>query len=434
MRTLLAIALSLAAISAVAATDSTPALTAIKAAHLVDVRAGVTVDDAVVIVTGDRITAAGPKLAIPEGARVLDLGARTLVPGLIDAHTHLLLSLRPGDGDSGSMLVAVAEQSTAKRALLGAKIGREDLDAGITTVRDLGNSGRNGDIALRDAINAGWIVGPRILAATRALAPPGGQFGRMTETAQPVISDEYAIVATVDDARRAVQQALFDGADCIKVIVDADSRMLSQDVMNAIVDEAHRGNRRVAAHATVEASTRIAANAGVDTIEHGYSIADDVLKTMAEKKVALVPTDPPTEILLAMTPPDRIPADPKKREELFHNAEEASASRLRRARAAGVRIVFGSDEYFDLPHFTRGQASLATLRSYAIAGMKPIDILRAATIDAAEVLGIGTRTGEIRKGFYADLVAVDGDPLASIEPLLHASFVMKGGAVIRNDR
>ncbi|HWS72639.1 MAG TPA: amidohydrolase family protein [Thermoanaerobaculia bacterium] len=422
----------LVAIVTLLATLAAPAqtVTAIRAAHMIDVRAGVTIDDAVVLVTGERITAAGAKLAIPEGARVIDLGARTLLPGLIDAHTHLLLNLPVGGDENDAMLLSIATSSTAKRALFGAKSGREVLQAGITTVRDLGNSGTNGDIALRDAINAGWIVGPRILASTRALAPPGGQYGPMNAAAHALIAEEYAIVVSVDDTRRAVQRALYDGADCIKVIVNAGNRTLSQDVMNAIVDEAHRAHRRVAAHAIGDLATRTAANAGVDSIEHAYTIPDDALKTMAEKKIALVPTDPPADVLLALTPAERVPSDPKKRDEQMALAMKAPAARLQRARAAGVKIVFGSDEYYEVPNMTRGQSSLATLRSYAGAGMSPLEILRAATVDSAELLGIGTRAGEIRKGFYADLIAVDGDPLASIDPLLHVSFVMKGGAVI----
>lgn len=426
MRTLSAfLVLALTALSASAQT-----VTAIRAAHLIDVRAGTTIDDAVVIVTGDRITDAGSKLAISPGARVIDLGARTLLPGLIDAHTHLLLNLPAASDENDVMLLSISRDSLARRALFGARAAREVLESGITTVRDVGNSGRGGDVALRDAINAGWIVGPRVLAATRALAPPGGQYGPMNAAAQPLIDDEYAIVVTPDDARRAVLQALYDGADCIKVIVNSGNRTLSQEVMNAIVDEAHRAKRRVAAHAIGDLATRTAANAGVDSIEHAYIVPDDALKTMAEKKIALVPTDVSGEILMALTPPERVPADPKRRAEMLQNATKYAKDRLQRARAAGVKIVFGSDAYYELPRMTRGQFALETLRSYAEFGMAPLDILRASTVDAAELLGVGARTGEIRKGFYADLIAVDGDPLASVDPLFHASFVMKGGAVI----
>jgi imidazolonepropionase-like amidohydrolase len=152
---------------------------AIRAARLIDGRNESTVIDAVMIIEGEKITAVGSRVAIPQGAKVLDLGDVTLLPGLIDAHTHLLLEMDEtnGRGEDVELLRVVATQSTAERALLGAKLGREDLEAGITTVRDVGNSGVNGDVALRRAINRGWVLGPRIVASTRALAAPGGQFG-----------------------------------------------------------------------------------------------------------------------------------------------------------------------------------------------------------------------------------------------------------------
>ena len=176
------------------------------------------------------------------------------------------------------MLLTVATMSTAKRALLGAKMGLEDLEAGITTVRDLGNSGFGGDVALRDAINAGWVVGPRIRASTRALSAAGGQFGPLQPETQKLIEQEYAVISTVDEARRAVRQAFYDGADLIKVIVNTGPRVVSLDEMKAIVEEAHRVNRTVAAHAIGDTATRIAAEAGVTSIEHAYTVPDDVLQ------------------------------------------------------------------------------------------------------------------------------------------------------------
>jgi imidazolonepropionase-like amidohydrolase len=150
---------------------------------------------------------------------------------------------------------------------------------------------------------------------------------------------------------------------------------------------------------------------------------------MAEKHIALVPTDTPADVALALTPAERVSADPKKLDEQLRTFTAAAAERIRRARGAGVKIVFGSDMYYDLPKMTRGRASLATLRSYAAAGLSPLDVVRSATVDAAELLGV--RAGEIKKGMYADLIAVDGDPLASIDPLFRVSFVMKGGAVVK---
>ncbi len=196
-------------------------ITVLRAAAMLDVRTGNVVRDAVVVIEGDRIRAAGSNLPIPAGARVLDLGAATLLPGLIDAHTHLLDNRDGSMEGRAAMLLSVAQASTAKRALMGARLGREVLEAGFTTVRDLGNSGVNGDVALRDAIAVGWVHGPRIVASTRALAPVGGQFGALAPDSQSVIAMEYVAISGVDEARRATRQALYDGADCIKVIINA---------------------------------------------------------------------------------------------------------------------------------------------------------------------------------------------------------------------
>ena len=411
------------------------AIRAIKCGRLLDVRTGRVVTNGVVLVQGPNILKAGANLPVPAGAEVIDLGNALVLPGLIDTHTHLLQNYQPGLGDAANMLLTVAELGNTRRALLGAAMGREDLEAGITTVRDLGNSGLNGDVALRDAIDRGWVVGPRIVASTRALAAPGGQFGQVAAEAQGLIAQEYVTISGVEEARRAVRQALFDGADCIKVIVNTGPRVVSLAELKVIVEEAHREGRPVAAHAIGDQATRLAAEAGVNSIEHAYNIPDDVLKMMAAKKIFLVPTDYPLEFYLSISaaPMDDSPEQQQARRAGYQAFVENNHKRLARAVKAGVRIAAGSDEYYQVPGKTRGQSSLLMLRAYAEAGLSPLEIIRAATLNAAELLGLPTRIGALEPGMAADLIAVAGDPLADITALEQVRFVMKDGLVVKNE-
>ena len=395
-----------------------PTRIALRAARLFDGKKDRVLADAVVLIEGSRIQAVGTGLSIPSGARVVDLGDVTLLPGLIDAHSHLLLEVDPESGGD-SLLSTVAQRSTAERALLGAKLGREMLEAGVTTVRDLGNSGLNGDVALRDAIQRGWVRGPRISASTRALAPQGGQFPTLQPPAQALIEQEYVTLSGVEEARRAVRQALSDGADCIKVIVDNGHNLLSLEELKVIVEEAHRKKRPVAAHTTTDESIRIAVQAGVDSVEHAYSLPEDVLAPMARKRIFLVPTEGPLDACAT-----------ERCGKLIAKAHD----NLRRAVTAGVRLAAGSDMYSVMPGLTRGQASVKSFSAYAEAGLKPVDVLRAATVNAAELLRMQDQIGSLEPDKLADLLAVEGDPLKDIGALKQVRFVMKDGQVVLDAR
>jgi len=413
-----------------------PQLTALKAARLIDGKSSTALDNAVVIVEGAKIKSVGPNLAIPAGAKIIDLGDSTLLPGLIDVHTHLLDEM---DGTNLTlqdieMLRIVATQSTAERALLGAKLAKEVLESGITTVRDLGNSGVNGDVALRTAIDRGWLPGPRMIVSTRALAAQGGQFGRLTPEAQPLIEQEYVTIRGPESARQAVRQALYDGANCIKVIVNGSPADVTLDELKAIVEEAHTYNRKVAAHAIGDRSTRTAVAAGVDSIEHAYTVPDDVLKAMAEKHIYLVPTDGILQTYVDMTLGTREAStqERSKLEAMYRPFVEHSRERLQRALKFGVSIAAGSDMYLSMPHLNRGQASLLLYDALAAAGMTPAQIIQAATSNAAALLGIGDRVGTLEPGKVADIIAVPGDASHSASALQHATFVMHSGALIKS--
>lgn len=411
---------------------------ALKAARMITAVDDTAVKNGVVIVEGERISAAGAALQIPANAEVIDLGDATLLPGLIDAHTHLLSEL---DGtrsmlEGDDWLHIVATESTAQRALLGARNGRDDLEAGITTVRDVGNSGVNGDVALRRAIDHGWVPGPRMITSTRALAAQGGQFGRLIPEAQSIIELEYVTIRGPESARQAVRQALYDGATCIKVIVNGTPANVTLDEMKAIVDAAHTSGVKVAAHATNDAATRIAAEAGVDSIEHAYVVKDDVLQMMAQKHIYMVPTDGTLKTFEDMMFGTRQPTDAersKAEQELVPDVKLLQ-DRLRRAIKFGVPIAAGSDMYYAMPGMNRGQASLLLYEAYAETGMTPMQIIHAATRDAADLLGMKDRVGTLEAGKLADIIAVPGDPLSDVKALEHAEFVMKGGTVIVEKR
>jgi imidazolonepropionase-like amidohydrolase len=246
---------------------------------------------------------------------------------------------------------------------------------------------------------------------------------------QKLIDQEYVVIRGVEEARRAVRQAFYDGADLIKVIVNTGPRVVSLEEMKTIVDEAHRVNRTVAAHAIGDLPTRIAAEAGVNSIEHAYTVPDDVLKMMAAKHIFLVPTDYPDEFYVSssLTPEDR-----QQRLRQVAGFTKGSRDRLARAVAAGVPIAYGSDEYYDFPGRTRGQSSLQALLAYAQSGMTPMQIIQSATVNAAELAGWGDRIGALETGKTADIIAVPGDPTKDIAVLVKgASFVMKGGVVIK---
>lgn len=414
-------------------TNTIEAEIAIKAARLLDVRTGKVITNPIIVVNKGKIVAVGTDVKISPQARQIQLGNVTLLPGLIDTHTHLLQNYNGQlGGDNTNMILTVTQMSTAKRALLGAAMGKQMLEVGFTSVRDLGNSGVNGDIALRDAINAGWIVGPRIHASSRALAPAGGQFGPISPETQSIIAQEYVTVSTVEEARRAVRQAIYDGATWIKVIANQGRMRLSAEELKAIVEEATRLGRPVAAHVTDDVTARLAIEVGVTSIEHGYELSDQTLQLMSQKKTFLIPTDGPLASYILS--PHLSPEARKQQEENIKPFIERSRDRLRRAVKVGVLIAAGSDAYYQIPDQTRGQAAHGMFKAYAEAGMSPMQIIQSATIQAATLLGWHDRVGSVEAGKFADLIAVENDPLENIENLSKVVFVMKAGEIVKSSK
>jgi imidazolonepropionase-like amidohydrolase len=434
MPQLIALALLVVLLSPAPFPADEPATLAIRAGHLLDPESGSVKEDVVLLIKEGRVV--GRATQPPVGVMLIDLPNLTVLPGLIDAHTHLLTNFtpRPGMGDEMHALLTIGGMSTAKRVLLGAKMAREDLEAGFTTVRDLGNSGLNGDVALRDAIRSGWVSGPRIIASTRALSPPGGQFGTAFQTeAKGLTAQEYVEISGPDEARRAVRTAFADGADCIKVITSVGPVALDIDELKAIVAAAHAVQRKVAAHADNPVAAQRAAEAGVDSIEHGYDVKDETLELMAKNGTFLVPTDfAVSDYLALLAPAGTAEAQVSHAKENFAGFAKANAARLQHALKLGVKIVAGSDLYYQFEGRTRGQSTAAMFSNYRNEGMPPLEIIRAATVNAAELLGGKDEAGTLQAGAFADLIAVEGNPLQDITALERVRFVMKGGAVIRD--
>lgn len=398
----------------------------VRAGNLFDSEAGRMVGPRDILIRGERIAEVGEGLAVPEGATVIDLRRCAVVPGLIDAHTHLLLEQRSGEGLSDVAARDQAVQGDVYRALTAAGRAREYLDAGFTTVRDLGNSGRFLDLMLERAVNDGRVAGPRIYGSGPGLAPAGGQMEPMPGDPHDLVNGEYRIVTGVADARAAVREAIARGADVIKMYPEATPQRtrLSVEEIAAIVNEAKRHNIPVAAHATSDASIREAVEAGVTSIEHAYDVSDETLRLMARKGVWLVPTDPSLEMALEFT--RSWPQQPPREEVDRHL--QGGRDRLMRAHRAGVRIALGSDLYF--PYAPgRGAGSRGTMDGYVEAGLTPTQALQSATWEAGRMLG-DEGLGAVRPRAFADLVAVEGDPTLGLAPLRTPRTVIKGGRVV----
>ncbi len=429
-----------------AESESPSLLTLVKAARLLDPRTGNVLSPAAVLIENGKIKEVGSPSRVqadaPAGIKIIDLGTATLLPGLIDSHTHLLLDVivppeaevtRRFNGEFAPGLLLAIVESPSKRVLLGEQLAREDLESGFTTVRNLGHSGIDGDAALRDAINAGRVLGPRILASGRKLAQQGEYLQSLNPAlAEAILQQEFLQVEGPDKARQAVHKNLFYNVDVIKVTADDD---ITPAEITAIVEEAHRQHLKVAAHAFTPPNIQIAIDAGVDTIEHGNGVTDEQLKMMREKGIFfdLTPTFADglwTKIhgTSVMSPASRslMLADDDRRRQRY-------AGLVQRVLKSGVQFAAGSDMCWFYPGKTRGQASATMFPALHKAGMPPLDILRAVTTSAAELLGWQDRVGAVEPGKFADLVAVAGDPIADVSELERVRFVMKGGEVVRND-
>lgn len=388
-------------------------VTAIRAGHVVDVENARVLPDQIILVENGSIVQVGSNVAIPEGADVIDLSDSYVLPGLIDAHTHMALTELPGAdiNDYGSYFYTSLIEPTAFRAVQGVTQSRSMIETGFTSIRDVGNNGLYGDVALRRAIEGGWIPGPRMIAAGIMIAPFGGQFQMQPE--KPDLGNpEYTYADTQDEIRKAIRENIHYGASVIKLIVDNQPYIYSIDDIRAAVDEAGDVGIKVCAHARSDEGMRNATLGGVASIEHGFEPSDETLALMKEHGTYLVGTDFP---------------------KTFRGGEfyDMIVDRIARAYRIGTPMAFGSDVVYYREGFTRGELTLEFLDSYLDAGVPADHILRMMTVNAADLLDLPT--GAVKAGLLADLIAIDGNPLEDVKALNGVHFVMKDGEVYKRD-
>jgi imidazolonepropionase-like amidohydrolase len=409
---------------------------ALRAARLFDGKADMLVTPGLVVVTGGKVVAVGPSAAIPEDAEVIDLGDATLLPGFIDAHTHLSF---PYSEDYNRAELDTLRKTVAEMALDSSVNARVTLMAGFTTVRDVGS--RNFiDVGLRNTIAQGVIPGPRMLITVHALGATGGHCDDQDGFREGLFGHESGpldgVVNGPDQARYAVRLDHKYGADMIKVCAsggvlsptdDVDTPQLTQEELNAIVDEAHALRRKTAAHAHGAEAAKRAIRAGIDSIEHGSFLDDEALDMMKQRGTYLVPT-----LMAAQGLQERFDRNvyvPPAIAAKAHAAINSMHGTFQRALAKGVNIGLGTDAGV-YPH----GRNCEEFHQMVDLGMKPAAALKAGTSADAQLLGIADKVGTLEPNKLADIVAVPGDPIQNIRQTEHVFFVMKEGVIYKNEK
>jgi len=397
----------------------------VHAGKLLDVKSGKILADQAIVIEDDKIISVGPpSAAAAAGATLIDLPNATVLPGLIDAHTHITFNPQFGYQTLGI--------SIPREALTGAHNARVTLEAGFTTIRNVGARGYS-DVALRDAINAGDVPGPRMLVSGPALSITGGHCDNNLLPFEYHATNE-GVADGIENVQHKVREIIKYGADVIKICAtggvlskgdDPNASQFTLEEMKAIVAEAHRLGRKVAAHAHGAEGVRWASDAGVDSVEHGHLMDDASIATLKKNGTYLVPTLYLVDWQRENAAKANLPEYARKKMEMVSEKGQAAA---KKAFQAGVKIGMGTDAAV-YPHGLNAHE----LAVYVRLGMTPLQAIQTATVNDADLLGWSDKVGSIEPGKWADIIAVDGDPLQDITVLQHVRFVMKGGDVVKNE-
>lgn len=409
----------------VAAQQPAPRVTAVKAGRLVDPDTGTALANQVILVEGERIREVGPAVKIPPGAEVIDLSTLTVLPGLVDAHTHLGITYKEVPEHNIYYLTYVLEGSPL-RAIQAASNGIQMLNSGFTVVRDVGNNALYVDVALRMAIEQGWLPGPTIIPSGPMIGSTGGQFWPTPEMYHDhrIMFPEYIDADTPDEIVKAVRQNMLFGAKTIKICVDCKPWGYSVDDIRLVIREAAKGGCKVDGHVQTPEGAQRAIDAGIYIISHGRALTPEHHRQMAAKGIFLAGTDTP------YTPYRGTP-----------EAFKATVAQLRSAYEAGVPLTFSTDmDYWNdrmkKPNgewMSRGEITINFLLTWKAANIPAPAVLKALTINGYKAADVVQERGPIKPGFYADLIAVAGDPLTDIDAVRDVRFVMKNGVVFKRD-
>ena len=397
----------------------------IQGGHLIDPLSNTVVQNQSILVHTGKIAAVGENLQAPPGVQAINLSGAWVLPGLGDAHEHITLDFPPAPAKGSVWEGLRLNQSTAERTLRGIRNAGVLLAAGFTMIRDVGNAAEYADSEVRRAIERGWFPGPTLLTAGQIITPFGGQDPGAAPERGAWWHDEYIDVDSAEQVRAAVRRNIYYGALVIKLAADSNTYHFSEEQVRAAVDEAHRAGLTVAVHVYGGEAARNAILGGVDSVEHGYELSDELLDLMKQKGTYLVSTEMSAQN--AMMQFGDIGMDAK----VFH---ERSLQRLQRAYRHGVKMAFGTDASLELTDSPRPDQILQQAEIWQEAGLPPQFILKCMTANVAELMGLGKSRGAIRVGLAADIIATTANPVENIAALRKVNFVMKDGKVIRDSR